>query len=226
MDDKIFKALAEFGKKYQDRYLYSQCEKEKLKTLLTTDWYEALKFFFDRSFMRGRRDELSNTFLERTLNVLNGFFKEIKIEELGQNQVWKENLLDKLEKAGVNNKTDRKMVVSNIDFIIKIDGNNLINYTLEKIDNHKIQEIYNELYNEPDGICGVGDKIASFFLRDLVCIFDRENELKKNEEIFLQPIDTWVGKVSKKLLQLDKPHIEKALSGNKKSLQSLKEAKI
>jgi len=45
-------------------------------------------------------------------------------------------------------------------------------------------------------IRGVGDKIASFFLRDVACIFGIE--LTKNREI-LQPIDTWIRFVAQDL---------------------------
>ncbi|HOP61525.1 MAG TPA: hypothetical protein PKZ60_08985 [Candidatus Saccharicenans sp.] len=39
-----------------------------------TDWWEGLKFFFHRSFMRGRRDKLSNKYLYFTCEVLSDRF--------------------------------------------------------------------------------------------------------------------------------------------------------
>ena len=41
-------------------------------------------------------------------------------------------------------------------------------------------------------IKGIGDKISSFILRDMVCILEVEAEILFEHRIFLQPIDRWV----------------------------------
>lgn len=65
----IFKNLEFFGDKYCRKYL------DKWKPeILTKNWWEALKFFFEHSFARGRRDELSLAYHLFTINVLQEFF--------------------------------------------------------------------------------------------------------------------------------------------------------
>lgn len=64
----VFKNLEFFGEKYRERYLNNP----RPETLMN-NWWEALKFFFMRSFVRGRADKLSllyYSFVERTLQEL------------------------------------------------------------------------------------------------------------------------------------------------------------
>jgi hypothetical protein len=56
-ENLIMKNIEILGDKYVSRYLAVWKEEE-----LINDWWEALKFFFSHSFMRGRRDELSNEY--------------------------------------------------------------------------------------------------------------------------------------------------------------------
>jgi len=65
---KIIKNIEHFGERYCKKYL--DLDKEKLKS----DWWEALKFFFSHSFMRGRRDELSNEYYYFTIRILEDYF--------------------------------------------------------------------------------------------------------------------------------------------------------
>jgi len=222
MNDKKLKVIAKFGKKYQNIYLYNQKKKEDLQNLLKNDWLEALKFFFSRSFMRGRRDEISVDFLNKAIKVLDDFNLKDNLAKFNQDEKWKETLQNKLQEEGVNNQYDRGMVLSTIEFILKLDNYNLINYSLQTIGNekHEIEKIYSEL----DSLTAVGDKIASFFLRDLVCIFDLE--LQSDKQIFLQPIDIWVSRILEKLNIAQKSDIDKAISGNKNSLKIVREAII
>ena len=44
------------------------------KGKLQKDWWEALKFFFNLSFMRGRRDELSEQYCKFTIESLDKYF--------------------------------------------------------------------------------------------------------------------------------------------------------
>jgi len=224
MNNEKLKIIADFGKKYQKKYLYNEKEKQCLKKSLEDDWYEALKFFFSRAFMRGRRDEISVDFLNKAKNALDGYDLKNKLPNLSNN--WEEELEKQLKNYGVNNKYDRKLVLSTIKFILDENNKNnnlnynLIKYTLQKIKKCKIEEIYNAL----DGLTAVGDKIASFFLRDLACIFGLK--IQKDKRIFLQPVDTWVGQVLEKLYICQKSDIDKAIRGNEKSLEEVRKAII
>ena len=43
--------------------------------VLGTDWWSALGFYFDHSFMRGRRDELSNEYRCFATHIINRYFQ-------------------------------------------------------------------------------------------------------------------------------------------------------
>ncbi len=57
------------GERYCRKYL-DFWNKERLQN----NWWEALKFFFSHSFMRGRRDELSNEYYYFTIRTLEDYF--------------------------------------------------------------------------------------------------------------------------------------------------------
>lgn len=53
------------------------------------------------------------------------------------------------------------------------------------------------LYSELDSIYQIGEKVASFYLRDLAFIYDLT--LAPDELFVIQPIDTWVRQVAIRL---------------------------
>ena len=61
--------IGRLGERYCRRYL-NRVSGEKLQN----SWWEALKFFFGHSFMRGRRDELSNEYNYFTIRTLEDHF--------------------------------------------------------------------------------------------------------------------------------------------------------
>jgi len=65
----LIKNIERLGERYCRRYLDSWDNKK-----LQDDWWEALKFFFSHSFMRGRRDELSNEYYCFTISALESYF--------------------------------------------------------------------------------------------------------------------------------------------------------
>lgn len=72
---------------------------------------------------------------------------------------------------------------------------NLTLYRVSQIRSGKLFDHYDEL----DHIFQVGEKIASFYLRDLVFIYGLDSLISKDELKFLQPIDVWVRKVAHRL---------------------------
>lgn len=58
-----------FGEKYFEKYLNPWFDQN-----IQNDWWVALKFFFSHSFMRGRRDKLSNEYYSFTIEVLKEYF--------------------------------------------------------------------------------------------------------------------------------------------------------
>ena len=64
------KNIEQLGERYCRKYLDSW-DKEELQN----NWWEALKFFFSHSFMRGRRDKLSNEYYYFTIKTLEKRFQ-------------------------------------------------------------------------------------------------------------------------------------------------------
>lgn len=215
------KVIADFGKKYQKKYLFNEKQKTDLQNSLEKNWYEALKFFFTKSFMRGRKSNISIDFMNKAIKVLD----EFSINILDKNGEWEKGLEDELKSRGVNNKDDREMVKSIINFILGLkDYNyNLINYILQ---DYRLKKKFDvkKIYNELDKIHAVGDKIASLFLRDVACIFDLKIPYKK--QIYLQPIDTWVVQVLKKLNIVQNEVKNSSINGNIDFLKTVREAII
>lgn len=73
-ENMIFlKNIEQLGEEYCERYLKDWCTAN-----LENNWWEALKFFFGRSFMRGRRDKLSNEYYHFTIKALEKYFNPIQ----------------------------------------------------------------------------------------------------------------------------------------------------
>lgn len=66
----IMRNIEHLGERYCKRYLDDTWKKESLEN----DWWDALKFFFSHSFMRGRRDKLSNEYYIFTIKTLEDYF--------------------------------------------------------------------------------------------------------------------------------------------------------
>jgi hypothetical protein len=192
------KLIIEKGHEYKKRYL----DQYNMNALLT-DWWEGLKFYFDRSFMRGRSDKKSQEFKDAAIKALQEFRIWEKLEELKING-WldktnfnsDENPLQRLlREAKVNHHGDRLMVIGTLSFISDLNEKNIIKWTVEQIKNGKIKEVYMQLKSIP----WIENKLASFFIRDIVDLYELESYLSPNDFIYTQPIDTWVRQVCSKL---------------------------
>ena len=73
---RVMRNIQVFGERYCKKHLDHWDRKA-----LQNNWWEALKFFFSHSFMRGRRDKLSNEYYYFTINTLEVYFS-ITQEEL------------------------------------------------------------------------------------------------------------------------------------------------
>lgn len=185
MKNKI-KRIEKLGEKYFEEYLSSAVIN---RGNLIQNWYNALLFFFSKSFYRGRRDEISDKFKERTLEVMEDYYdgyKVFRILDSGE-------LQKTLEKNGVNNHVDRRMVSETLKFLEKLPGNNIVSYSIERIRNGQAEEIHNELKQ----IYGIGDKLACLYLRDTALVYELEKFIQKKEQEYFQPIDTWVLQVAR-----------------------------
>ncbi|MGB9694262.1 MAG: hypothetical protein ACPLYF_05400 [Fervidobacterium sp.] len=57
---------------------------------------------------------------------------------------------------------------------------------------NKIESSMTDAFLTLRSIKGIGDKIASFLLRDIVCMLNAEMKIPQKHKIFLQPIDRWI----------------------------------
>jgi len=247
-NQKIIKNIELLGERYCQEYLYNKkCNKQKLEK----DWWEALKFFFSHSFMRGRKDKLSNEYYCFTVEVLKKAFsideksdESYKIlkkheqyfdkqcvldfkqrgEKKRRNAVNKEHLKDfKREvaknneivelliepqkiwiewedvncpkKVSLSNDQDIMMVLDVLKFISNEKQKNIYHYLKVKIYRDGAEATYDEL----KGLWGIGDKLASFLIRDISLI---NPEIVKNDYNYYEkafPVDTLVRQVAQKL---------------------------
>jgi len=239
-NENITENLVRLGERYKSEHL-TNWDKSKLET---KPW-QALKFFFSHSFMRGRRDKLSVEYYEFTIKVLFDFFKTTNIEnsktlfeELTiskKNNLFNTNIIRELKNEHRNsikhpdfenrikknnplinilttktktkiefpkhnfykkniclqNDTDLLMVLDTLNFMsISRDKTNLYKYFNDLIKRNKINVAYSEL----NKLSGIGDKISTFFLRDIAII--NNYNLTENQVRYVFPVDTWVAQIA------------------------------
>jgi len=199
INQQTLKKIESFGDVFKKEYR-SQWKKEEL----INDWKLSLKFFFDHSFMRGRRDSLSIRFKDKSIEVLERtFFKD-------QNYPF-DNLKEELKQNEVNNGADRIMVLDTLKFIKNLSDYNITNYVVKQL-----KENEEEIYNELKDIRFIGDKIATLYFREICWMFD----IKIKNPILIFPIDTWVKQIINRLKILD----DKILS--LEELKKIKDSKV
>jgi hypothetical protein len=237
MNKKILSQnLESLGRKYEREHL-SIWKSSNLES----DCWQALKFFFSHSFMRGRRDELSLEYYEFTIKVLTYYFdsiisdfpdklksakdknlfrtdciKELKngksnsIKHLDfENKIRQENTLIKslttktkveiefhkgnryTKNICLQNDMDLLMVLDTLNFISFLPNNiNIYKHFNDLITGNKIDVAYLEL----NKLSGIGDKISTFFLRDIALI--NNYNLSKEQIKYVFPVDTWVAQIT------------------------------
>jgi hypothetical protein len=245
--------IQEFGERYcKSRRYLARWNKKTLQD----DWWEALKFFFDHSFSRRRRGELSQKYYNFTIKTLEGYFQIPKektkpiAKELdrayenlkekkaffsekvimnfkrdkniarGNSQKRKDFIRENAEKnkivgrlvdinketskekeeLALGNEADVLMVLGCLNFISEDNRKNVYNYLRDKITNSGVEETYNEL----NGIWGIGAKIASFIIRDIMLINSVKFKDVKDPYNMAFPVDTWVRKIAIDLMQADR----------------------
>jgi len=58
------------------------------------------------------------------------------------------------------------------------------------------EENIEKAYNELKSVISIKDKIASFILRDIVLLYNLEDKVSEIDQVFIQPIDTWLRKIA------------------------------
>jgi hypothetical protein len=94
-----------------------------------------------------------------------------------------------------NEKLNKGLIMDFIKRAQMHSSNNLFVWLQENLKTNGVESTYLELLK----IRGIGKKITSFILRDIVWYLDMEKEVPAGELIYLQPIDTWVRQICLKL---------------------------
>lgn len=187
---KAVRAVASFSERYCRTYLGEPYSPDTLEK----DWWSGLGLFLNHSFYQGRLDEVSERVEGAAMPVLKAYFATLAPAQLPAADFVQlgRDLEAVIGKGKIGKRGDVKMLVSIFEFVSRLPETNLTRYSTAKIRESKLESHYYELQD----IWQIGPKVASFYLRDLVCIYDLDNSVKSNELIFLQPIDVWVRKVA------------------------------
>jgi len=194
---KLLNAIVSNG----DRYCREHLAKYDSVKLLE-DWWEAFDFFLCRACLQGRRDEVSLRVYEVARKVILPLIKAPKDFKAQKEDGWKEvssQLTAEIGKGKVGKARDVKMIVSALEFVSNIPNKNIVSYSVGLIRGGKLKSHYNEIQarKAKNGITQVGPKIAAFYLRDVVSLFDLS--VDNNTAFCLQPVDTWVQKIVEKI---------------------------
>jgi len=87
---------------------------------------------------------------------------------------------------------DREMVIGALDYIDRLPNRNIVPYSCAEIRAGRIKQHYASLL----GIRQVGDKVASFYLRDLVSLYELSGFIDDASAFCLQPVDVWVRRIA------------------------------
>lgn len=198
---------------FGNRYIKEHIETlQKRQNDFKKDWFQALSdFFLSHVYYQGRNDDLSWRYCNAAKKALMTYFEVDAPTQINNYNnawnnktiphdpdwtIWKEDdneLLAILEKEKAGKSRDIEMVIDALRFIHDCPSYNIVLYSIEKIEQGKIKEVYSEI----DKIWQVGQKTTSFYLRDLVFCYGLQVEAA--DYFTIQPIDTWVKQVAVKI---------------------------
>lgn len=188
MKEETIRKILYFGDQYKKKL-----DRSFQKDHLERDWYNGLSLFLNHSFYQGRRDDVSEKVERAAMPVLDRCFKNQDTSALANCNfdLLSHDLAAVVGKGKVGKERDVRMVVSIFRFLLELPEKNLTRYSVAEIEQSRLRELYDALR----GIIQIGPKIASFYLRDLVDIYDLESKIRAEDLKYLQPIDVWVRKV-------------------------------
>jgi len=197
--DGALKAILDCGARYRREMLVPYWVPDEL----TANWSRAFDFFLGRACYQGRSDNVSEKVDLATRTVLAASlykspdwsdpdFREFRV------------LLEERVGAGAGKPgkgRDVEMVVSALRFARALPDHNLVAHSLARIDAGELGAHYVELQaaRTLNGIIQVGPKIAAFYLRDLVSLYERDARIAPAEFALLQPVDVWVRRLVARL---------------------------
>lgn len=200
MSNKLVNAILSYGSRYREEIL----RRDYTEAQLLSNWWDATKFFLGRAFFQGRRDDVSQKVHDTALKILEPYFAHehsaLQYQRMRETK-WQNlrcELHQNIGKGKVGKPRDIEMVVSTLEFIGGLENINIVAYSVKRIKGGEIAKHYEEIQHAKNkaGIVQVGPKIASFYLRDVVSLFELESNIPDDFQFCLQPIDVWVRKVA------------------------------
>jgi hypothetical protein len=163
---------------------------------LRTNWWDALRFWFGHSFYQGRSDAVSSMFEQRAIGVIEEALGSTELHAL--RTLTRDGLVEggsfdeRLKTASVPKRLDRLMVMASLTFASSLPDGNIIAYSLARITAGEMDDHFDEF----DALPSIGEKVASFYLRDLDFLFDLAEYIPEGGHLLMQPIDTWVAQLA------------------------------
>jgi len=183
-----------FADKWAALYQKEHDKSPKAASVLLENAQAGLEYFLRDGFARagGEQAGYGDIAVNALRNCVSsaGDYKTLILKENADQIVWTEFERFCMRKnRGINKRLNEGVVkgfVSLVKEFPKFD-NNPFRYLAQKMEN-SMTEAFLTLRN----IKGIGDKIATFLLRDIVCILNLETKVPIEHRIFLQPVDRWV----------------------------------
>lgn len=153
--------------------LFKKLKKAKEENLFNADNIKSLKF--------GRNNSLTHPKFQNVI-INNPLIKELTTPSYIQGYK---------KKISLQNDLDLFMVLDVLNLMAEKSENlNLFDKFNKLIINNRIKEAYTKLVK----ISGIGDKIATFILRDIILLNNYKLNSKQIEYVF--PVDTWVAQIT------------------------------
>jgi hypothetical protein len=196
----LVKSILEYGDRYTQEMLAQRYHRRKL----TTDWWEALCFFYRHAFYQGRLDSVSKRVLDAALDVLRPIFQPSSgparrlSMDTRKRAGLRRDLRHRIGKGKVGKARDVEMTLSALEYVSRLPQNNIVSFSLAQIRAGAIEDHFRHLQRRlnPKGIVQVGPKIAALYLRDVVSFYGLQGCVPDQFQSCLQPIDVWVRKLA------------------------------
>jgi hypothetical protein len=196
MNKMMTRAILAYGERYRKKLLLRS---DWTNEQLIEDWRAALRFFFSKAFYQGRTDAVSERVEEAALEVLDLNFShaDLRLADWDLDSLRRE-LQMKVGKGKVSKARDVDMVISSLRFVDRLPDSNIVAYSVRRIEAGEIGQHYDEIQRSRNeaGIVQVGPKIAAFYLRDVVSLYELEDKVSAKFQFALQPIDVWIRRVA------------------------------
>lgn len=183
----LLEAICNYGERYRQEHLFLRYDRVKL----LGDPVSSLDFVFGRIFYQGRNDKLSKRVQDAAWEVI---FQKIRDPLWHFTESVEASLISDLQQVigpgHVGKGGDITMILDLMRYRETVPERNIVAYSCDRIRKGELCQHYREL----DALHQIGPKIAAFYLRDVVSLFDLEGSISPLDYELLQPIDVWVRK--------------------------------